>query len=129
MPLFLFELLCLIYGNIDELFTIHFKSSNSVRTFMAAITYHLSYLCPSVWLNDGTKNAFQRKREESLRKLKRLIIARKSNNRGRVSKGLCIRDKNRYLPTCVPVELFGLKPKKNKIFLEYFEVFSTLRFF
>ena len=42
--------------------------------------------------------------------------------------GLCIRDKNRYLPTCVPVELFGLKPKKNKIFLEYFEVFSTLRF-
>ena len=40
------------------------------------------------------KNAFQRKRGESLRKLKRLIIARKSNNRGHVSKGLCIRDKN-----------------------------------
>ena len=79
MPLFLFELLCLIYGNIDELFTIHFKSSNSVRTFMAAITYHLSYVCPSVWLNDGTKNVFQRKREESLRKLKRLIIAWKGS--------------------------------------------------
>ena len=74
------------------------------------------------------KKCFSTETRREPEETKKLIIAWKGNNRGHVSKGLCIRDKNRYLPTCVPVELFGLKPKKNKIFLEYFEVFSTLRF-